>query len=159
SARVAVVVAGLAERQSEIARLIGSTFDETEGIPVWNGGKPLAHDATIGAAFDALSLLSPRTSYAAFGRWLCSRSFNTPRSELAARAELDARLRNDMRSQLTFATAYEGCGLSATLEQRAPASAALLRSALAVTGALTRATPSRWAHVWTRYLGELGWLA
>ena len=73
TARVAVVVAGLAERQSEVARLIGTTFGETGDVPVWNGGQPLGHDAAIGAAFNALTLLSARTPYAAFGRWLCSR--------------------------------------------------------------------------------------
>ncbi len=158
AARVAVVVAGLAERQSEVARLIGTTFNEAADIPVWNGGQPLGHDAAIGAAFNALTLLSARTPYAAFGRWLCSRSFNVPPGELAARAQLDARLRTELRAQLTFATAYGQCGLATTLEQRAPASAAFLRSALAVAGAPARATPSRWAHLWTGYLRELGWL-
>ena len=158
TARVAVVVAGLAERQSEVARLIGATFGEAGDVPVWNVGQPLGHDAAIGAAFNALTLLSPRTPYAAFGRWLCSRSFNVPLGELAARAQLDARLRTELRAQLTFATAYKDCGLAATLEQRTPASAALLRAAFAVTAAPARATPSRWAHLWTRYLGELGWL-
>ena len=156
--RVAVVVAGLAERQSEVARLIGTTFGEAGDVPVWNGGQPLGYDAAIGAAFNALTLLSARTPYAAFGRWLCSRSFNVPPGDLAARAQLDARLRTELRAQLTFATAYRHCGVATTLEQRAPASAALLRSAFAIVGAPERATPSRWAHLWTRYLSELGWM-
>jgi probable DNA repair protein len=158
TARVAVVVAGLAERQSEVARLIGTAFGEAGDVPVWNGGQPLGHDVAMGAAFNALTLLSARTSYAAFSRWLCSRSFAIPAGELAARAQLDARLRTELRAQLTFATAYMHCGLATTLEQRAPASAALLRSAFAVAGAPARATPSRWAHLWTLYLRELGWL-
>ena len=158
AARVAVVVAGLAERQSEVARLIGATFGEAGDVPVWNVGQPLGHDAAIGAAFNALTLLSPKTPYAAFGRWLCSRSFNVPLGELASRAQLDARLRTELRAQLTFTTAYKDCGLATTLEQRTPASAALLRRAFAVAGAPARATPSRWAHLWTRYLSELGWL-
>src|SRR5688572_5851163 len=29
--------------------------------------------------------------------------------------------------------------------------------ALAVSGGVRRAAPSRWAHLWTRYLTELGW--
>ncbi len=158
NARVAVVVAGLADRQSEVARLIGATFGESGGVPVWNGGQPLGHDAAIGAAFNALTLLSARTQYAAFGRWLCSRSFKVLPGELAARAQLDARLRTELRAQLTFATAYRHCDLAATLEQRVPASAALLGNAFAVVGAPGRATPSRWAYLWTRYLSELGWL-
>ena len=159
TARVAVVVAGLGERQSEVARLIGTTFGEAGDVPVWNGGQPLGYDAAIGAAFNALTLLSARTPYAAFGRWLCSRSFNAPPGELAARAQLDARLRTELRAQLTFATAYRHCGLATALEQRAPVSAALLRSAFGAVAAPPRATPSRWAHLWTRYLIELGWRA
>ncbi len=81
---MAIVVAGLAERQSEVSRLIGSTFHEGEGVPLWNGGQPLSHDAAIGSAFNALTLLSSKTPYAAFGRWLCSRSFDAPADELAA---------------------------------------------------------------------------
>ncbi|MEO8465230.1 MAG: PD-(D/E)XK nuclease family protein [Gammaproteobacteria bacterium] len=158
TARVAIVVAGLAERQSEVGRLIGTVFGEPSDVPVWNAGQPLGNDATIGAAFGALTLLSTRTPYAAFGRWLCSRSFNVPPGEFAARALLDVRLRSELRAQLTFATAYKDCGLATTLEQRAPASAALLRRAFAVVGAPARATPSHWAHLWTRYLSELGWL-
>ena len=158
TARVAVVVAGLADRQSEVARLINSTFGDATDVPVWNGGQPLGSDAALGAAFTALTLLSTRTSYAAFGRWLCSRSFNVPPGELAARALLDARLRTELRAQLTFATAYRQCGLATTFEQRAPTSAALLRSAFAVVGATAHATPSRWAQLWTRYLSELRWL-
>ncbi len=158
TARVAVVVAGFAERQSEVARLVGTTFGEAGDVPVWNGGQPLGHDAAIGAAFNALTLLSARTPYAAFGRWLCSRSFNVPQGELAARAQLDARLRNELRAQLTFAMAYTQCGLATTIEQRAPVSAGLLRSAFGAVAAPARATPSRWAHLWTRYLRELGWL-
>jgi probable DNA repair protein len=158
TARVAVVIAGLADRQSEVARLISTTFGDAGDVPVWNGGQPLGHDAAIGAAFNALALLSPGTPYAAFGRWLCSRSFGVPPGELAARAQLDARLRTELRAQPTFATAYSHCGLATTLEQRAPVSAALLRSAFAAVGAPARATPSRWAHLWTQYLSELGWL-
>ncbi len=55
---MAVVVAGLAERQSEVARLIDTTFGDARDVPVWNGGQPLGHDAAIGAAFNALTLLS-----------------------------------------------------------------------------------------------------
>jgi probable DNA repair protein len=155
---VAVVVAGLAERQSEVARLVNTTFGDANDFPVWNGGQPLAHDAAVGAAFNALTLLSASTPYAAFGRWLCSRSFNVPPGELAARAQLDARLRTELRAQPPFATAYRHCGLATTLEQRAPVSAALLRGAFAAVGAPAHATPSRWAHLWTSYLRELGWL-
>ncbi len=158
TARVAVVVAGLAERQSEVARLISTTAGDGSDIPIWSGGQPVGRDAAVGAAFNALTLLSPRTPYAAFGRWLCSRSFHVPPGELAARAQLDARLRAELRAQAAFATAYRHCGLATTLEQRAPLSAALLRDAFAAVGAPARATPSRWAHLWTRYLRELAWL-
>lgn len=158
-ARVAVVVAGLAERQNEVALSTGASFGASDEIPVWNGGRPLGQDATIGAAFNALTLLSPSTPYAAFGRWLCSRCFRAAPEELAARAQLDARLRAELRSQPSFATAYRQCGVAAAFEQRAPVSAAQLRNALTAVDAVPSATPSRWAHLWTRYLGDLGWIA
>jgi ATP-dependent helicase/nuclease subunit B len=157
AARVAVVVAGLTERQGEVDRLLAATFGADDDVPVWNAGHALGADATVGAAFNALTLLSPATGYAAFGRWLCSRVFGASAAELAARARLDARLRMELRAQLPFATAYRQCGLAATLEQRAPDSAAQLRAAFAAVGDRPRATPGGWAQLWTNYLRELRW--
>ena len=43
------------------------------------------------------------------------------------------------------------------LGERAPSAARSLDAALTVIGGVRRATPSRWAHLWARYLAELGW--
>ncbi len=157
--RIAIVVAGLAGRQPEVERLAATAGDQGQPSGVWNGGQALAADAALGAAFNALTLLAPSTPYAAFGRWLRSRFFVAAPDELAARAALDAELRADLRSQPSFSAAYRQAGLAELLEQRLPSTAMQWRDALATAGNAPRATPSRWAHVWTRFLAQLGWEA
>ncbi len=156
SIRVAVVVAGLAERQAEVEREL-ERIRSNGGTPAWHAGTSLAADPAIGAAFSALSLLGANTPYAAFGRWLRSPFFERAPGEDATCAQLDVELRSELRSQLPFATAYRRCGLAASLQQRAPQSAAALDAALNGPLHLERATPSRWAHVWSGYLTQLGW--
>jgi ATP-dependent helicase/nuclease subunit B len=151
-ARVAIVVPAAARRLHEIDRLAA----ELPAGLCWIAGRTLAAEPAIGAAVDALALASAHAPYAAFGRWLRSPFFTAPREECFARARLDAELRLEMRSQLSFRAAYRS-GVNELLAARAPSSAAALAAALAAVGGIHSATPSRWAHLLARFLAELGW--
>ena len=128
----------------------------TDAQPYWSEGRELGGEAAIGAALDALRLSGAHAPYATFGRWLRSPFFARQSDEQFACARLDADLRTELRSQLPFQAAYR-CGLKELLETRAPHSARALAAALGVIGGVRRATPGRWAHLWTRSLAELGW--
>ena len=82
--------------------------------------------------------------------------FAVPEAERFARARLDRQLRDELRSQLPFRTAYR-LGLAELLRERTPQSAAALSAALAIVGTVRYATPSRWAYLWSRFLLALGW--
>jgi probable DNA repair protein len=153
-ARVAVVVPAPVQRLQEIDRLAA---DLPAGL-CWTAGRTLANEPSIGAALDALGLATAQAPYAVLGRWLRSPFFAAPPQEVFARARLDSELRLEMRSQLSFQAAYR-CGVDELLAARAPASARALAAALASIGDIRRATPSRWAHLMTRFLAELGWRA
>jgi exodeoxyribonuclease-5 len=155
AARIAVVVPTVARRHDEIDRLATAEFGALAPQVCWSEGQTLASEPAIGAAFNALTLLAAGTPYAAFGRWLRSPFFATANAEQFARARLDRELRTELRSQLPFQAAYRS-GLKEVLAARAPQSAQALAQALGA-GAVLRATPSRWAHLWARYLAELGW--
>ena len=152
--RVAIVVSGAASRAHELERLAA----ELPGAPeaCWIEGRAPAGEPAIGAAVEAVALASARASHATFGRWLRSPFFASTIDERIARARLDRELRADLRSQLPFQAAY-ALGVAELLATRAPASARALAAALAVVGGIRRATPSRWAHLMTRFLAELGW--
>ena len=156
-ARVAVVVPAAARRHDEIERG-GRRARRAVPHAWWAEGRSLAHDPTIGAARDALALAGTHAPYAVFGRWLRSPFFVAAGAEPFARARLDAELRGELRSQLSFQAAYR-CGVKELLEQRAPESARALAAALAAIGDSRRATPSRWAHLASRFLADLGWQA
>jgi probable DNA repair protein len=155
-ARVAVVVPTAAGRHDEIERLATTELGGGAGPPCWSQGRALGAEPAVGAAYDALLLAGAYARYATFGRWLRSPFFSRPPAEQLACARLDAELRAELRSQLPFRAAYR-CGLSELLAERAPATARSLGAALAAIGGERRAPPGRWAHLWTRYLTELGW--
>lgn len=153
---VAIVVPDLEQRRDEIARLASSELRGVGEEQVWVDGGTLARDPAVGAAMSALSLLAPGARHAVFGRWLRSPFFGAP-SEQGSRARLDRELRDSLRSQVPFATSYRQCGLREWLHERVPLTAASLARALAEVGTIARAAPSRWAHLWTRYLTALEW--
>ncbi|HUQ51935.1 MAG TPA: PD-(D/E)XK nuclease family protein [Gammaproteobacteria bacterium] len=155
NARVAVVIPTAARRQDEIARL-AAQGNGAAAQPHWSAGRALGTEPVIGAAFDALALLDAHSAYATFGRWLRSPFFGLPPEEQYARARLDGELRAELRSQLPFQAAYRA-GLRELLAVRAPVAARALAAALDVIASVRRATPSRWAHLWSRCLVELGW--
>ncbi|HET7609889.1 MAG TPA: PD-(D/E)XK nuclease family protein [Gammaproteobacteria bacterium] len=152
SSRVAIVVANAGRRAHEIERLAADLRPDE----CWIAGRTLADEPVIGAAVDALALAGAHASYAAFGRWLRSPFFAGAGEERFARARLDTELRAELRSQLSFRAAYR-CGVADLLAARVPASARALAAALDAVGAVARATPSRWGHIVTRFLAELGW--
>jgi ATP-dependent helicase/nuclease subunit B len=156
STRVAIVIPTPARRQDEIERVAAAELGELASELVWTQGSSLAREPAIGAACEALTLGAAYAPYAAFGRWLRSPFFAAARVEPFARARLDAELRGGLMAQLPFQAAYR-CGVKELLEQRAPESARSLAAALAALGTLRHATPSRWAHVASRFLVELGW--
>lgn len=154
ASRVAIVVSAAARRAHEIERLAA----DLPGAPAtfWIEGRTPAVEPPIGAAVEALALAGAYASHATFGRWLRSPFFVSAADERIARARLDAELRADLRSQLPFRAAYRS-GVAELLAARAPESARALAAALAVFGGIRRATPSKWAHLMTRFLAELGW--
>jgi probable DNA repair protein len=151
--RVAVV-AGTSERLDELERLASTELGDT---PCWSQGRALSAEPAIGAAFDAVTLCGAGAPYATFGRWLRSPFFAMPHEERYARTRLDAELRMELRSQLPFHAGYR-CGLKELLEARAPVSARGLVAGLASVGSVRRATPGRWAYLWSRLLADLHWL-
>jgi probable DNA repair protein len=158
AARVAIVVPDSARRHAEIERLVATALGDEPRPVASSAGRTLGAVPAVGAAFDALTLLAPRTSYAAFGRWLRSPFFAAAAPEGFARAKLDRQLRAEVVSQLPFATAYR-CGLKELLDAQTPQSAAALAAALTTLGAVRSAVPSRWAHLFTRTLAAMGWQA
>jgi probable DNA repair protein len=151
-ARIGLVVPAGERRAHEIDRLAADMPPET----CWMEGRTLAGVPAIGAAVDALKLAGAHATYATFGRWLRSPFFAGADAERFARARLDAELRAELRSQLSFRAAYR-CGVAELLAARAPGSARALAAALDAVGSIRRATPSRWGHIITRFLAELGW--
>jgi ATP-dependent helicase/nuclease subunit B len=155
--RIAVVVPDLEHRRDEVERLASVAMHDDREVSVWIDGGALSRDPTVGAAVSALSLLTPHAGYATFGRWLRSPFFGA-RAEHGIRARLDRVLREGLISHVPFSDAYRHCGLREVLRERAPLAAEALARALLEVPALTRAAPSRWAHLWTRYLAALEWL-
>ena len=152
AARVALVVPNAASRGHEIER----SAAELESIPCWTAGRTLAAEPSLGAAVDAISLATRNAAHATFGRWLRSPFFASALEETSARARLDADLRKELRSQLPFQAAYRS-GVAELLAARAPASARSLEAAFAILAGVSRATPSRWAHLMARFLTAVGW--
>jgi ATP-dependent helicase/nuclease subunit B len=155
-ARVAVIVPGLEQRRDEVARLAAAELRSFGEGAVWVDGGELARDPAVGAAVNALTLLSSTAGYGEFGRWLRSPFFGGPNEQIA-RAKLDRKLRQDLRSQVPFGVAYLHCGIREQLFAHAPLIASALARGLAELGAGTHAAPSRWAHRWTRFLSTLEW--
>ncbi|HET7923879.1 MAG TPA: PD-(D/E)XK nuclease family protein, partial [Rhodanobacteraceae bacterium] len=154
ASRVALVVSGAARRAHEIERLAAELPEAPAAC--WIEGRTSAVEPVIGAAVESLALAGAHASHASFGRWLRSPFFASAADERIARARLDAELRAELRSQLPFEAAYRS-GVADLLATRAPASARALAAARAVVGGIRRATPSRWGHLMTRFLAELGW--
>jgi len=154
-ARIALVFPR-SSRHDEVERAATAELGERAADFCWKEGTTLGANPALGAALDALELASGDAPYATFGRWLRSPFFAMPREERFTRARLDAELRSELRSQLSFQAAYR-CGVRELLAERAPHSAHALATALATLGSARRATPTRWASTWARFLEALSW--
>jgi ATP-dependent helicase/nuclease subunit B len=155
-ARIAIVVPDLPYRRDEVDRIAALALHGEREVPVWIDGGALSRDPAVGAAVSALSLLTADGGYAAFGRWLRSPFFGAA-VEHGLRARLDRVLREGLTSHVPFVEAYRHCGLRELLRERAPLAAHALARALLEVGEVTHAAPSRWAHLWSRYLTALEW--
>lgn len=157
AARIAIVVAGLAERHVEVERALA---DLPSGASAWVRGQPLAAHALLGAALTGIELTTPAASFATLSRWLRSPFFGPQEpAERGVRAQLEARLRGDLRSKAPFAVAYLRAGLAESLRREVPGAAAALAAALEEVGGTRRATPTQWARLWQRTLSRLDWRA
>jgi ATP-dependent helicase/nuclease subunit B len=160
NARLAVVVPDLADRAGGVK----NAFEEAFGVPaelehVWlERADPPTIEPAIGAAVSALELLTPTATFVELGRWLRSPFFGT--EDVAARArcaELEARLRPDLRARIRFLDAFGTAGLAAELREACPDRAHGLERA--VRGLDGARTPTDWVNTWQRALLELDWLA
>jgi ATP-dependent helicase/nuclease subunit B len=150
--RIAVVVADLARRRPEIDRWTASL---RLSVPVWQRGRSLAADPLLGAALNAIELLTPEATFSALSRWLRSPFFGV--GEESKRALLERRLRSEVCAQLPLREAYFEAGWRERLRSEAANTAAALDRALAGLADIATATPSRWVARWQKALTRLGW--
>ncbi len=155
-ARVALVLPRSSTHYEDVGRVAAAELGERGAEICWNEEGMIGADPALGAALDALRLAGGNAPYATFGRWLRSPFFTMPAEERFARARIDAELRTELRSQLPFQAAYR-CGVRELVAERAPHSARALAAALDTFGGTRRATPTRWADLWARFLHALGW--
>ena len=137
--RIALVVADLEQRQPEVDRCIASLRRQ---LPVWHRGLGVAADPLIGAALNALELLTPEATFTTLSRWLRSPFFGA--GDESARALLETRLRGDASAQLPFREAYFEGGWATRLRRDSDNTAVLLDRALAGVDGVATATLSRW---------------
>ena len=166
--RLAIVVARNDSRRHEITRVLEQALGSgTASLTSRRGpdyfdpsGAPATEDPAVGAALNALELLSSRGRFAHFGRWLRSPFFAPDPDDDLDRAELERDLRLKPLSQLGIRDAFYQGGLADYLRGTASGTERRLRRALEIvdTGkGPSRATPTRWARIWQKALSELGW--
>jgi ATP-dependent helicase/nuclease subunit B len=157
--RLAVVVPGLAERRSEVRRVFAA--EGLLGRAHFEAGEPAHAGPLIGAALNALELLSPAGSFAELSRWLRGAAFfGADGAESAAAARLEAQLRTELLAQLPFERAYAAGGLRERLQNRVPRLATRLDAAVQRLGSdPSPRAPSHWARLWQGILQQLGWTA
>jgi probable DNA repair protein len=154
AARLAVVIPDLTRRAAEVERVVAAAVAPHA---LWHRATTLADHSLIGAALNAVELLTPRATFATLSRWLRSPFFASAADERAARAVLERRLRTTLTAQLPFVAAYRSAGVAARIRHERASVADALDRALAATGDVLSATPSRWAELWQRGLTALGW--
>ncbi len=157
--RVAVVLPGLADRSASVRRAFAAAGAPAGTVHVATGAAGADARPLVGAALNALELLSPQGGFTELSRWLRSSLFGQPdTAERAAAAGLEAALRRELLAQLPFEEAYRRAGLGARLRAAVPRLAVRLEAALelhAPPGALR--SPSHWARLWQRALDVLEW--
>ena len=153
-ARVAVVVADLDGRGAEVEQVFADRHGSTGVSPP--AGHPLGTMGIVGAALNALQLLSSRADFGTLSRWLRSPFFESADRERQRQAvALECRLRADVRSQHGFLVAYRTQGLRAELQRHLPDATARLDAVL--DRLPRRANLSRWVELWQSALKTFGW--
>jgi probable DNA repair protein len=155
--RVALVVPNLTNETAVVLQRIRRAFGAS---PVGSGvGLPLDARPAIGAALGAIELSTAGATFATLSRWLRSPFFHAGQAQCDA-AAAEVALRNDLRAQLPFLTAYEQAGFAGRLAALVPDLAARLHMGLEELRAPRPvATPDVWARAWSRGLARLGWPA
>ncbi|MGE4658583.1 MAG: hypothetical protein AAEI08_06600 [Gammaproteobacteria bacterium] len=168
SARIAVVVADLDERRSQVNRIFADTLHPQSVLlgsearsSCWiASGEEYEFQPALGAALTALELLSPSGSFFSFSRWLRSPFFDASFGSENERALLEIRLRNELFSQLGFIDALTTGGLSGFLQQYAPRIALVMRDLNTLVNSIPhRCTPTQWVQIWQKILSLMGWPA
>ena len=154
AARLAVVVPDIAQRRLEVERIFKAALPEHA---FWHRAATAGDEPLVGAALNAVELVTPRATFATLSRWLRSPLIAVDDLERAARALLERRLRAAPAAQLPFREAYRAAGLAGAIRRELPAAAAALDRALHEVDGLRNATPSRWTEAWQRAARALGW--
>ncbi|HEX5419823.1 MAG TPA: PD-(D/E)XK nuclease family protein [Gammaproteobacteria bacterium] len=156
--RFAVVIPRLESRAAEVRRVFADAGAGDAPIFIAGAGPSLDARPLVGAALNALELLSPRGGFTEFGRWLRSPFFAEEGTlERAAAARLEAQWRGELVAQLPFMTAYGAAGLRNGLGRELPRRAKRLDEALAELGSSSDSlAPSHWARRWQGALNRLG---
>jgi len=153
--RIALVVPDLQQRYLDVERALANTLPPAS---VWYSAQRFASDPLIGAALNAIELVTPRATFATFSRWLRSPFIEgVDLTERSARAMLERRLRGQIAAQLGFGEAYRQAGLAELIRRDAPGVANAIDQAFSEIGTIRAATPTRWAKLWERALTRLGW--
>ncbi|HEY5623278.1 MAG TPA: PD-(D/E)XK nuclease family protein [Gammaproteobacteria bacterium] len=166
--RLALIVPGADSSAYELDRLLNRQLD-TAAISLTSisrqsyfdpRGQPALRQPAIGAAFNALELMSHRGSFVELSRWLRSPFFAADPDDDLDRAMLEKKLRAGVAAQLGFRGAFQNAGLAQSMRDSFAGTERRLRRALKLlTGdrALEYATPTRWAGIWQQILTELAW--
>jgi probable DNA repair protein len=166
--RLAIVVSRTEPRRHDVARILSRALDTgsasltSRAAPQYfePRGAPATDDPAVGAALNALELLSPRGRFVHLSRWLRSPFFVSDPDDDLDRAAIERDLRLKPLSQLGFRDAFENRGLASCLREGLPGSERRLRRALerlVSDREIQRVTPTRWARIWQEALSELGW--
>jgi len=162
-ARFAIVVADLGRRHADLARSLDALgeFGDLGAVLTGrvSGAVHVRDNPFVGAALNAIELMSPGGSFAHLSRWLRS-PFMTGGdvAQASAAARVESRLRGDLLAQLGFLEAYGLAGLRGRLHGAVPELAARLDAALREVALQAPVkTPTAWAMAWHRALEALGW--
>ena len=151
--RVAIIVPDLAQRRSEIRRLLRTTPKSRYNL---SAGNPLSEHAIIQSAVAILKLsrqiIDVETAY----QWLQSPYLCLSNADINSGALLDAKLRAEEKAQLPLSHLFK---LLPSLEKTAPSSwLDRLRSLKkTLTNGPRRAKPSELTQHWLSSLDAIGW--
>jgi RecB family exonuclease len=155
--RFAVVLRGVRDRAAEVRGAFAAAGVAADAVCIVSGEAAREARPLIGAALNALELLSPRGTFVELSRWLRSPwFFDAETGERDGAARLEAELRGELIAQVPFLQAYRRAGLRARIEVHLPTHAARVDAALREMGNDVPRAPSQWMRIWQRALTRLG---